>query len=45
MTSWGAILLLVFVVLGLSRVPEKDAYRRAVMVVAVVLALVSLGQL
>lgn len=45
MTSWGLLLLVAFVVLGVSGTVERTAYRRAVALTAVVLLAVGIGVL
>jgi hypothetical protein len=44
-TSWGAILIAAFLVLGLSRVDESKAQRAAIALIALVVAAVGLGVL
>ncbi len=45
MTSWGTVLLIAFVVLGLGRKAEQTAYKVAVGLSAVLLLAVSVGKL
>jgi hypothetical protein len=44
-TSWGTLLIVAFLVLGLSRKAERSAFRVAVALATVVLLAVSVGKL
>jgi len=45
MTSWGTLLIVAFLVLGLSRTPFRRAVRAAVWLTVVVIVAVGLGAL
>jgi len=45
MTSWGAVLIVAFLALGLSRAPFRKAVRAAVWLTVVVIVAVGLGAL
>jgi hypothetical protein len=44
-TSWGLVLIIAFIGLGVSRTSEKKAYRRALAVTSLLVLAVSVGVL